>query len=347
MRAALFAAMLLALGPASAAEQAIRADDARVLRMGRTVAESDGTLRFGYAGVTIALAFEGTRLEMDAEGGKDSLVDVLVDGAPARTLRLGPERRRVALVENAPPGRHAVALVLRTEAWLGVPALHGFSSDGAFVQAAPLPSRRMLVLGDSVTCGAIMERKGSDKNDPYLWNARLSYGMLVAQALQAQVQLVCHGGRGLVRSYHGRSDEPQLPAFYRMAIDEGARQPQWEQADYAPDLILVAIGTNDFTQGIPERGSYVAAYENFVRTLLREHARAQVVLTEGAILDGDKKAALTACIGETVARVGGARLHYLPSKHYAGDALDPHPTTAQHAAMAQDLAPPLRRLMGW
>lgn len=347
MKAAWFAAALLALGPAAAAEQAIRADDARVLRMGRTVAQADGALRFGYAGVTLKLAFEGTRLALDAEGGKDSLIDVLVDGAALRTVRLGPARRSVALVENAPPGRHEVELVLRTEAWLGVPALYGFSSDGAFVAAAPLPARRMLVLGDSVTCGAIMERKGSDKTDPYLWNARLSYGMLAAQALQAQVQLVCHGGRGLVRSYHGRSDEPQLPAFYRLAIDEGAQPPPWQQSDYAPDLILVAIGTNDFTQGIPERAAYVAAYESFVRTLLREHAQARVVLTEGAILDGDKKAALTAYIGETIARVGDARLHYLPSKHYAGDALDPHPTTAQHAAMAQELAPPLRRLMGW
>jgi lysophospholipase L1-like esterase len=346
MRAALFSALLLVSSLAGASEQAIRADDARVLRMGRTVAQADGAVRFGYAGTTLKLAFEGTRLEMDAEGGKDSLLDVVVDGAPS-TLRLGPGRRRIALVENAAPGPHGVELVLRTEAWLGVPAVHGFSADGAFLQAAPLPARRLLVLGDSVTCGAIMERKGSDKTDPYLWNARLSYGMLLGPALQAQVQLVCHGGRGLVRSYDGRSDAPQLPAFYRLAIDEGPYQAPWRQADYAPDLILVAIGTNDFTQGIPERAGYVAAYRAFVATLLREHPRAQVVLTEGAILDGEKKAALTAYIAETIERTGDARLHYLPSMRHPGDALDVHPTTAQHAAMARELAPGLRRVMGW
>jgi hypothetical protein len=40
-------------------------------------------------------------------------------------------------------------------------------------------------------------------------------------------------------------------------------------------------------------------------------------------------------------------LHYIKSLHHPGDERDAHPTTAQHAAMARELAPPLRRLMGW
>jgi hypothetical protein len=343
--AALAVALALACGPAAA--DGIRADDARVVRMGRTAAEADGTVRFGYAGVTLKLAFDGTRLDMDAGGGKASLVDVIVDGGAPVTVRLSPERRRIALVEKAAPGRHTVELAHRTEAWLGIVSVHGFAADGAFLPAAALPKRKMLVLGDSVTCGANMERPDRPDGDPAWWNARVSYGMLAARALDAQVQLVCHGGRGLVRSWHGRSDEPQLAAFYGMAIDDGPRPAPWNQADYAPDLILVAIGTNDFNQGIPEGAAYVAAYIDLVRTLLRDHPHARVVLTEGAILDGEKKKALTEYIAETVRRTASPRVVYLPSAHHPGDARDMHPTTAQHAAMAAELAPALRRLMGW
>ena len=70
----------------------------------------------------------------------------------------------------------------------------------------------------------------------------------------------------------------------------------------------MAIGTNDFTQGIPERAAFVAAYESFVRTLLRDHPRSRIVLTEGAILNGEKKVALTTYIAQTVGLVGDARV---------------------------------------
>jgi hypothetical protein len=192
-----------------------------------------------------------------------------------------------------------------------------------------------------------MERPAADKNDPLWWNARVSYGMLAARLLNAQVQLVCYGGRGLVRSWNGRTDEFQLPAFYELALADAAHPVKWNQADYEPDLILVAIGTNDFTEGIPERASYVAAFRAFVSTLRRDHPQAQIVLTEGAILNGEKKAALTADLIETVKASAGAHVHYLASAHHPGDARDAHPTTDQHAAMAAELVPPLRRLMGW
>jgi len=71
------------------------------------------------------------------------------------------------------------------------------------------------------------------------------------------------------------------------------------------------------------------------------------VLTEGAILDGDKKAALSAYIADTIARTGNPRVHHIPSRHYPGDTQDAHPTRDQHRQMANDLVPPLRQLMRW
>jgi lysophospholipase L1-like esterase len=329
------------------AADTMRADDARVTRMGRTVPAPGGGLRFGYPGVTVGVSFTGTRLSVEMAGGAGSLVDVVVDGAMAATLRPGPGPRSIELLKDAAPGPHRVELVHRTETWLGVDSITRFATDGHFEASPPLPSRKLLVLGDSVTCGANMERPGSDKNNPEWWNARLSYGMLAARALDAQVQLVCYGGRGLVRSYNGHTDEPQLPAFYEMAIADAAHPEAWDQTGYAPDLILVAIGTNDFTPGIPEHASYVAAYEGFVRTLLRQHPQARIALTEGAILNGEKKAALRSCLEETVARVGSPRVRAIPSEYHPGDAQDAHPTTSQHAAMADELAPQLRRMMNW
>jgi len=343
---AVMAATLL-LSSAAGATETVRADDVRVSRMGRIAVEPDGAVRFGYAGVTLGLTVDGRRLSMDATGGAGSLVDVVVDGGAPVTLHLAPQPRSYVLFKDAGPGPHRVEIVHRTETWLGVPSIAGFTTDGQVLQAPALPERKLLVLGDSVTCGANMERAGGDKSNPYWWNARLSYGMLLGRALHAQVQLVCYGGRGLVRSWNGHTDEYQLPAFYALAIPDVAHPVNWKQEDYGPDLILVAIGTNDFTAGIPDEGSYVAAYETFVRTLLRDHPHAQIVLTEGAILNGEKKERLSAYLLETVQRVGSPRVHAIPSAYHPGDAADAHPTTPQHAQMADELAPQLRRLMGW
>ena len=332
---------------ASADETIKAADAAHVTRMGRMAVQPDGAVVAGYPGVTLRVAFSGTRLAVEMQGGERSLMDVIVDGGAPRTIQLEPRWHAYELLADAPPGRHTVELVRRTETWLGLASVARFTTDGRFEPAAPLPARRLLVLGDSVTCGANMERPDNNKDNPAWWNARVSYGMLLGQALDAQVQLVCFGGRGLVRSWNGKTDEYQLAQFYGLAIPDAARPVPWKQKDYAPDLILVAIGTNDFNQGIPERLPYVDAYVKFVRTLLADHPKAQVVLTEGAILKDEKKAALTAYIDETVKKVKNKRVHAVPSEYHPGDPQDMHPTTAQHAEMAAELAVPLKALMGW
>ncbi|WP_181259433.1 GDSL-type esterase/lipase family protein [Pseudoduganella armeniaca] len=150
-----------------------------------------------------------------------------------------------------------------------------------------------------------------------------------------------------MRSWNERTDEFNLDRLYELAIADPARPESWDQRRYAPDLIVSAIGTNDFNPGIPERATYVGKYVALVRTLLHDHPQARIVLTEGAILDGAKKAALRAYIDETVRQVGDPRVSSVASRHYPGDVLDAHPTREQHAAMAADLVPQLRAVMGW
>lgn len=341
------AALVIGHPGARAAEVALAGGDS-VARMGRLADAADGAVRFAYPGVSSFIRFEGRGLVLDAStSGDKSYLDVIVDGRFAQTLHLSRDRALYRLVENASAGTHVVQVLHRSETWHGVVTLHGFATDGHVLAPPALPSRRVLFLGDSVTCGEALERTPPGPKQPVWWNPRLSYGMLAGAALDAQVQLVCHGGRGLVRSWNGRTDEFNLAAFYGLAIADPAAPAAWDGRRYAPDLIVSAIGTNDFNQGIPDRGEYVDAYAAFVRTLLRDHPQATIVLTEGAILDGDKKAALTAYIADTIARTGNPRVHHIPSRHYPGDTQDAHPTRDQHRQMADDLVPPLRQLMRW
>jgi lysophospholipase L1-like esterase len=341
-------AAMLAFGGAAGAAEAVLAGGADVAWMGRTANAPGGAVRFGYPGVSSFLRFEGRELVLDASStGDKSYLDVVVDGAFVRSVALSRGRASYRLFDAVSPGAHTVHVLHRSETWHGVVTLHGFATDGRVLAPPVLPARRLLFLGDSVTCGEALERTPPGGKQSSWWNPRLSYGMLIGAALEAQVQLVCHGGRGLVRSWNGRTDEFNLPRFHGLAIASPDAPAEWEERRYVPDLIVSAIGTNDFNQGIPDRAQYVDTYAAFVATLLRDHPRATIVLTEGAILDGDKKAALTSYIAATIARVGNPRVHHIPSRHYPGDEQDAHPTRDQHRRMADDFIPALRQLMSW
>jgi lysophospholipase L1-like esterase len=252
--------------------------------------------------------------------------------------------KTITLVDVALAGRHTVDIVHRSETWHGVATVKQFSIDGKWEAPAALPARKLLVLGDSVTCGEAIDRVPGTQKEAAWWNARASYGMLIAQQLHAQVQLVCYGGRGLVRTWDGKTDQLNLAEYYGMSIADRAHPVQWDQRRYQADLILSAIGTNDFNPGIPDREQYVQAYVEMVRTLLRDHPKARIALTEGAIQSGERRAALVAYIAETVRRVNDPRVRAVASTHYPGDAVDAHPTKAQHAAMAADLVPQLHAM---
>ncbi len=342
------AAVATASIPAPPEVLSVAAASDAVTVMGRAHYNADNSITFGYPGVSVALSVVGKKLSTTIHSSGNSWVDIIVDGGAPVAVKLANEPQVLELFNVAESGPHSVEIIHRTETWQGVVTLQGFALEGEqFLPPAALPARRMLVLGDSVTCGEGVARVAGEEKNPRWWDARNSYGMLAARALNAQVQLVCWGGRGLIRSWNGKTDEQNLPDYYQYAVaGEGSAMP-WNPADYPADLVVSAIGTNDFSQGIPAAEAYVPAYVAFVQQLLRDFPQAHIVLTEGAILQGEQKAALTAYVQQTLAQLASARVHYVASGYYPGDASDAHPTGEQHAAMAKDLVPQVQAIMAW
>ena len=324
--------------------------DTPVVVMGRTADSADGGLSFGYPGVSFSFVVSGGQLGVQAQSsGGSSWLGVRVDGEHVRKVRIPAEWTTVDLL-NLPDklGGHRVEIVHLTESWQGMVTLRNFVlSEGRLLPPHALSSRKILMLGDSITCGEAIDRvPGENKNSAW-WNARESYGMLLADVLAAQVHLVCWGGRGLIRTWDNRTDQANLADFYGYAVGDGEQAVQWEQSRYTPDLIFSAIGTNDFSPGIPQKETYVAAYVKLLQQLRRDHPAARIVLTEGPLLGGREKSVLQTYIRDVIKQVNDADTYYVESRQYTGDELDFHPTHAQHKAMAEELLPELRRIMGW
>lgn len=328
-------------------EQKIRFSDSLVTTMGRTNKLDSGSILAGYPGVTFTTKFSGNSLTLNAQSSSDkTYIEAIIDNQAPQLIKLSTTPTDYKL--TVPAGNtHQLTVINRAESWHGLITFNSLTADGKFSPAAKLPTRKILVLGDSVTCASSIDRVPNTKPETSYTNPRLSYGMLIAKGLNAQVQLVCMGGHGLVRTWDGFTDRLNLDEYYALTYPSRDQKVIWDQSQYQPDLIISTIGTNDFTQGIPEHDEYVSAYLKLVFKLLADHKKAQIVLSEGAILHDEKKAALTSYILETVKRTADTRVHYIASNYYPGEPEDAHPTKAEHAKMAQDFIPPLKQLMKW
>ncbi len=172
------------------------------------------------------------------------------------------------------------------------------------------------------------------------------YAALTAAAFDADFQLVAISGRGVVRNYGGEQ-AIHMPALIDAALPD---HPEfvWDQRQFKPDLVVVHLGTNDFSTALPGP-DFVPAYISLLKALHERYPKAHLVSAYGP---EDKTAAIPA-IKEAVAnynatRSGAAEFVYLPpatSGRIFG--CDWHPGLDTDKAMAAALIAKVSTLKGW
>jgi len=338
-------------------EVTVSANDPRVELIGRYDGRDLAHPRFGYPGSGFTVRFSGTALnaEIISESDEAALTVVLDHDSPELRL-LEKGSNDVALASNLPSGPHTVEVYKRTETWQGIVTLQRLRlpASGDMLQPPALPRRKLMFIGDSVTCGAGIENTPECKADPQrpANDAYNAYGMLLGRRLDAQSHLVCYGGRGLERDYRGFGEADGVvnaPQFYRLAIasDDAKGRVPWDSSRWQPDAIIVSLGTNDFnlqkTKPLDEK-RWVGQYVAFVRALKKEYRHSFILLTEGAIVTNPL---LRQMVQETVAKVHDSKVKYVAAQHYPGLPCDAHPTRLEHVKIADDLEPVLRQTLGW
>jgi Carbohydrate esterase 2 N-terminal len=320
----------------------VRADDSRALYEGRYAKGADGALRLGFPGVVAHLRFRGQALSLKAEASNaDSMFDLSVDGGAPTLLRLGPGTATYPLY-SGPAGEHVIELTRRNESWRGTCSLQGYlpGSDSVLLAAAPLPGRKLMFIGDSVTCGELTAwTAGGDPKDGINSDARLAYGMILARRLAAQCHLVSYGGRGLIRDWKGIRTGTNAPQFYERALPDDP-SALWPPGRFIPDAIGVQLGTNDFSSGIPTEEEFVTPFIAFIFVM-----DSPIVRDDPA--GGPKRTVLHGYLEAVVAAFASPRVRLVPLKHYPGVPGNGHPTGPEHAAMADEIEPVLRSALGW
>jgi mannan endo-1,4-beta-mannosidase len=331
--------------------------------MGRHVKNQDSTLSFAASGVQIHLRFEGTFLDVilddEFRNGDDyNWFSVSVNGRLPYSFRTIPGRKHYRLAGALNTGIHTVELTKQTEGQNGINTLRSIHT-GKLLQPKTLPNRRIEYIGDSITSGF-----GADSTNIRCATGKWydqhstdkSYAVTVAKALDAQWMLSSISGAGMVRNWN--SDGPTVPMVYDGAFIEYAdSSSQWTFGSYQSDLIVIALGTNDFSNGdgLKPRApldaeAFIKAYDSFIDRLRHRYPNAKILLKSSPMLDTAQNDELMSYLEKIVASQRTKGFDGIRSFRYSGryiQGCNSHPSLNDHSMIAQELRPIIKQMMQW
>jgi hypothetical protein len=355
----LLAALCAGAEPQDRPRTQVAPDDARIAYMGR-VEISGQKAEMGYPGITVRFVYTGPAPVLRLTGDSPNcFFNLSCNGWDPVVIRLNQGENEIALPTGvAPAGGWLVELVRRTESWMGTASFNGLllPSGCGLLPPPAWPSRKLMFIGDSLTCGEYNERFPQENDStPRSTNAARSYGMLLARWLGAQVHLVSYGGRGITRDWSGKTDVNIVPVFFPRTLPDTPGSV-WDHSRYVPDVIVINDGT-DFDAGPQDEAKFTDAYAAFVAQVRSAYPGAFILLSEsGFQSDGSDGRPRTArdellrtmnAVAQRRRDAGDSRIRVVHTGFFPGTPTNGHLVAFQHEQIALDLLGPIREAAGW
>ena len=184
---------------------AIPASDRRIAYTGRVAHGAEGA-SFYWPASRAELRFTGTSLSAmvtpNTVYGCNALgvwVDGRLSAVPVKAEHQG-RLTRYLLADNLEPGCAHQAILYKKQDCGYSFLLHGFETDGSFLEAPALPARKLEFYGDSVTSGYAVAcvdyvgRTDPPSSESVYDDSWWSYASIIGRKLNARVHCVSQGG---------------------------------------------------------------------------------------------------------------------------------------------------------
>lgn len=343
----------------------ISVENADIRRLGRTLMRN-GTLWLGYSLTGAEFDFDGTSLSAELttdwvndEAWKENFqpyMAVLVNGKLLKRFAVSEGTAEYELYRSEKAEKVRIRLVKLSENAFSKVGVLSFSADGKLTATKPCSERRIEFVGDSITCGFGIEGKSvCDNFKTSTENPLINYASLTANELGAEYQLTSWTAIGVYsNSVKDDRTEPDnawtMPVIYDYtdkAVDGmlGNEPEMWEFSRFAPQLIVVNLGTNDkdFTRGIPERtAAFENCYREFIAHIREKNPQAHIICALGAMgqeLLPQVENAVKALADERITSLG-----FDVQREEDGIGSEWHPSAVTHRKMADKLIAEIKRL---
>ncbi|KAJ4345242.1 uncharacterized protein N0V89_011372 [Didymosphaeria variabile] len=255
-------------------------------------------------------------------------------------------------------GNHTVELRKRSEALYGSIFVGNVTTDGTLGPDVRR-NRKIEFIGDSITVGYGMDGVFPCTNSAELEDNPNTYAVLAAESLKAEYDIVAWSGIGLVRNTaYGIPGDVTMTSRWTKYGAQDADNSYTFPASETPDAVVIALGTNDFSNdGNREAldvGNFTSATASFIRTVQGHYPAAQFFLVTSPMLGDSYPAgeaqhtAQTKAFTDAAAQLNGTKVHVVDWPTQGSDVgCDYHPNIATNAAEAPVLAAAIAKELGW
>ena len=316
------------------------------------------TGELSWPGTGISFAFTGTSATIGVVSKQgSSSVELVVDGEPIVIANVDGD---ISTPEGLAEGNHTVVLHKRSGQDFGSIFIGEVTTDGILVSTEPR-ERQIEVIGDSISVGYGIDGMNPCVNSAEVENVRKTYGVLAAEALDADYSIVAWSGRGLTRNYVDPSldNTPVMPELYtRYGANDPANSYTFPK-EWSPNAVVINLGTNDWgylnIRDPMDPAVFTEAMVEFVQTIQGHYPNATFFFVTSPMLNDDYPTVEDAqhsrhaeALENVISKIGDGNMHLLDWPAQGLDVgCDYHPNAATHAAQAEVLARAIAAELDW
>jgi cellobiose epimerase len=308
----------------------------------------------------VGFSFEGTTCSINVSVPSwldHNYLQYELDGVYQKRLRISSKQGESITITVPKEGKHTVWLYKATEAHTGAVIIQ--SVRGKNIKALQRsPGPLIEFIGNSITCGAAADPSEIScgtgvYHDQH--NAYMAYGPRVARALGVNYIVSGVSGIGIYRTWN--MDGPSMGQLYEKTDFNEQSGQLWEFGSYTPQIVSIALGTNDLSRGdgkTPRRSFdssiFVDRYIQFVQLVKSKYPSAQIALLSSAMVHGQDRIVLQNCLSAVKEKIDAlypaakpVALYFFRSMQARG--CTGHPNVDDHAILANELMPFFKKLL--
>ncbi|OQP60988.1 hypothetical protein A3860_04495 [Niastella vici] len=327
---------------------------------GRSIINEQHNLELISSACQVGFSFEGTTFNLHVSLPSwlhHNYLQYELDGVYQKRIRIDSDTFAPLVIKAPSAGKHTIWIYKATEAHTGAIIIHAAGAQN--IKALQRPSAPLIeFIGNSITCGAAADASevpcGTGVyHDQH--NAYMAYGPRVALALKVNYIMSSVSGIGIYRNWN--SDGPTMPQVYENTGFQLQDQQRWNFSTYTPQIVSIALGTNDFSDGdgvTPRKPfdstTFVQQYIQFVQLVKTKYPAAQIALLSSAMLHDRKRSLLQNCLSAVKEKVDSLNPAAKPVALYFFEPMQAkgctgHPSIEDHAILASELIPFFKKLL--
>lgn len=303
----------------------------------------------------IGVSFEGEECRIYVSGPSASEHNYLqyeLDGSYQKRIRIDGSSSEPVVIRAATKGRHTLWIYKATEAHTGPIAIHSIVAKNvsAIQKNKSLPLIEFI--GNSITCGAAADPSEvpcgtGEYHDQH--NAYLAYGPRLARALKTNFMVSSVSGIGVYRNWN--SDGPTMPQVYEKVDFQTYSSKLWDFSEVSPQIVSIALGTNDFSTGDGKRFrlpfdtlQFQDNYVTFIKLVKSKYPKAKIALLSSPMVHNASRLIFQNCLKQIKRKVDVLYPSDRPVSLFFFEEMQArgcsgHPSVEDHAFLAEQLLP--------